>query len=618
MKAWNPAARRTTKRCRGRWILNAEAAVTVMRISGRGWIAALALLLRALAPAYAQPVTPPTAPPSRVARVSLIQGVVSFHPAGAAQWTLATINLPVIAGTALWTQPGAQAEVSLPDIRLVLDGGTELDTTALEAHRAVVSVPQGTTYIAVRLLPAGDALTVQTPRGTVALLGVGRYEVAAGDQVRPTTVTVVEGSADVAAAGPVLRVGLNQTATVTGDGSAVPFAASLAPTVPDAFLTATLAAEQPPAPAPEEARSQGVSAAIAGMTGGDALQHVGTWDSVAGFGLVWFPPVAAGFVPFREGRWRWLAPWGWTWVDEAPWGFAPAHYGRWMQIQDRWGWRPGPHGGAGFQPVFAPATVGFVGGAALAGTAAWFPLGPHRPFGPNPRPGLTPGLTVVQAGVMASGGRVAEALQPAPGAGTLPMAARPAVVPTAATPGITPAVLQRFRLPPQAGTGAPGPTLGTATPRGLPTLVQAPGATAGQDGAVPPLAIRPGAAGMVPGIVRPAPSGPSTAYQPFATLPGAAARAPLPAVIAPDRPVQTQLQGRTPEIERSESGRPEAGRPGIQPGALGAIPRREGVPDIGVPQVGLRPDAPRRPFYQPSLPRASLPAARIAPNIGFR
>lgn len=120
----------------------------------------------------------------------------------------------------------------------------------------------------------------------------------------------------------------------------------------------------------------------------------------------------------------------------------------------------------------------------------------------------------------------------------------------------------------------------------------------------------------MPGVVRPPTSGPATgvrAYPPLATLPGAASQAPLPTVIAPDRPVQTQLGGRG-----FEAVRPEAGRVGVQPSAPGAIPRREGIPELGAPRGGLRPDAPRSPFYQPSLPRASLPAARSMPGIGFR
>ena len=158
-----------------------------MRIGSWAWTAALAVLLHGAAPAPA----PQAAPPARVARVSRVEGTVSFHAADAAQWAPATVNLPLTTGSALWTEPGAQAEAGFPGVRLLLDGGSELDVTLLDAHRAEVSVPQGAVYVSIGLLPAGDTLAVETPRGTVALLGGGRYEIGAGDQARPTTVRVV-------------------------------------------------------------------------------------------------------------------------------------------------------------------------------------------------------------------------------------------------------------------------------------------------------------------------------------------------------------------------------------------------------------------------------------------
>ena len=583
--------------------------------------------------------------PTRVARVSRIEGIVSFHPVGAVQWTQATLNLPVTTGTALWTEPGAQAEIGFPGTRLALDGASELDMEALDAHRATAWVPQGAVYVAVRLLPAGDTLTVQTPRGTVALLGIGRYEVVAGDAARPTTVTVVEGSADVAAAGLTVRVGLNQIVTVTGDGGPVPFAASLAPAAPDAFLTARLVAEQPP-PAPPPPRAPAVPAYVADMTGGEALDGVGTWDTVPIYGSVWYPPVGAGFVPYRDGHWAWLAPWGWTWVDAASWGFAPSHYGRWLQVRDRWGWVPGPPERAGFRPVFAPAVVGFLGGAVLAragvGAVGWFPLGPGatRPSAHGgPAFANRAGATVVPSAVMASGGQVAGAIQTVPGVAGLPVVARPAVVPTAATPGVTPAVIRQMRLPAQMVAGAPGPAIAPGVPRGILLPVPGSGPRLEQTGSVPPLTIRPEAAGGPPGTLRPgrasAPTGLGASEAPTPEVirppnadrvppggigpvpgvgrPGEASRAPLPTVIAPDRPVQTELRGQNPTGASSRDLEGSLPGGGMAPGEFG---RTEGGPVRG--GAGLRPEfAPRPSLPRPSLPRAILPALRGSPGLGL-
>mgnify|MGYP006969297544 CR=1 FL=1 len=68
------------------------------------------------------------------------------------------------------------------------------------------------------------------------------------------------------------------------------------------------------------------------------------------------------WAPYTTGRWAWVAPWGWTWVDVAPWGFAPFHYGRWVPRGPYWAWSPGRYVA---RPVYAPALVGWVGGAAV-------------------------------------------------------------------------------------------------------------------------------------------------------------------------------------------------------------------------------------------------------------
>src|SRR3546814_16818958 len=77
------------------------------------------------------------------------------------------------------------------------------------------------------------------------------------------------------------------------------------------------------------------------MTGAQDLAAVGTWSTAPDYGNVWYPPVATGWVPYRDGHWAWVAPWGWTWVADEPWGFASFLYDRWVVIHDRWTWSHG-------------------------------------------------------------------------------------------------------------------------------------------------------------------------------------------------------------------------------------------------------------------------------------
>jgi hypothetical protein len=117
------------------------------------------------------------------------------------------------------------------------------------------------------------------------------------------------------------------------------------------------------------------------MTGGVDLAAYGAWTAVPAYGTIWFPNVAADWVPYRYGQWLYIAPWGWTWCDDDPWGFAPFHYGRWVRVGPRWGWVPVGPGiavSAGV-PVYAPALVHFFGAGPNVG---WVPLGPGEIYRP--------------------------------------------------------------------------------------------------------------------------------------------------------------------------------------------------------------------------------------------
>ncbi len=140
--------------------------------------------------------------------------------------------------------------------------------------------------------------------------------------------------------------------------------------------------DQQPRTPPQSTRY--VSAEI---TGADALDRYGHWETLPDSEPVWFPAsVPEGWAPYRFGHWASIEPWGWTWIDDQPWGFAPFHYGRWVNIDDRWGWVPGA---VEHYPVYAPALVAFVdtpdtpndgpnGGPGVG----WFPLGPGDDYAP--------------------------------------------------------------------------------------------------------------------------------------------------------------------------------------------------------------------------------------------
>jgi hypothetical protein len=345
---------------------------------------AMAGVLPAMQVASAQDST--ASPPERVGQIAQIRGGVSFDSSGSSDWTTAELNYPVTGGDALYTQPGGEAAVAIDWSRITLNQATEFQVTSLDQQQVQAALSQGEIYADVRDLAPGQSYAITTPRGTVTITRNGRYDILAGDQDSPTTVTVISGAAQLQGQDVALDIGPGETATLQG---ADPVTASLGAEQPDPFVTRLLAVRYAPPPAY-------VPQAVSQMTGGYQLAQYGTWSQTPQYGAVWYPRVASGWVPYRDGHWAYVAPWGWTWVDNDPWGFAPFHYGRWVQYEGRWGWVPVAYQEPpSYQPVYAPALVSFfdigsgvsigvgvTAAAFAAGSIGWVPLAPNEPYLP--------------------------------------------------------------------------------------------------------------------------------------------------------------------------------------------------------------------------------------------
>ena len=301
-------------------------------------------------------------PPSRVGRLSYISGTVSFHTLDEDQWEPAVINYPVTEGLSFWTEPDSRATLQLGHGVVRLDGQTEVDVQQFDDQVVQVNIPQGSVNFRLRRLEPGEAYQVATPSGTVALTAPGRYRIDASVNGGPGGITIFQGSAQ--------PVGDNFGMMISSGPQAQP-------------QDIDNWSEQQ-----EQQVAQAPSYLSPDMPGVDDLAGQGNWDRSPDYGNVWYPPVQAGWAPYRYGHWAFVPPWGWTWVDDASWGFAPFHYGRWVQIGPRWAWVPGQRME---RPVYAPALVAFVGGGGLSvaigigsGVSAvgWVPLGPREVYVP--------------------------------------------------------------------------------------------------------------------------------------------------------------------------------------------------------------------------------------------
>ena len=313
-------------------------------------------------------------PPARVGRLSFISGTVSFRTLDTDQWQAAVPNYPVTTGLSFWTEPRSRATLQLGHGVLRMDGSTEIDVQQFDDEVIQISILQGSINFRLRSIAPDETYQILTPTGWVELNAPGRYRIDATTDGTPARVSVFEGSADV--------IGDNTRITVNR-GQARPV--ELVPSPP----TRVVAAEIDDFADQQEAAFARVPDYVSpDMPGIQDIVSIGAWESVPRYGRVWYPPVEAGWAPYRYGHWAFVAPWGWTWIDDAPWGFAPFHYGRWVSIGPRWAWVPGS---VAATPVYAPALVAFVGGPRFGVSVGvgggpvvgWVPLAPSEVFVPS-------------------------------------------------------------------------------------------------------------------------------------------------------------------------------------------------------------------------------------------
>jgi hypothetical protein len=320
-------------------------------------------------------------PPARVARLSYLEGDVSFSPAGEPDWVQAGINRPLIRGDRLWSDRRGRAELQIGGAAIRLDEYTAVSLLELDDRLGQFELTEGRINLFVRRLHPDQSYEIATPTLALVITEPGSYTVEVAEDGRWTEVQMWRGSAD--AYGERARFPLMEGDSVRFYDARLrdyEFAA-LRPTEFDRFsFTRDERFE----------RSPSLRYVSDDVIGYDDLDRYGSWSRVSDYGPVWFPTrVSAGWAPYRHGHWIWQEPWGWTWVDDAPWGFASSHYGRWVLVRDRWGWVPAPPRA---RAVYAPALVAFVGGSnwsvgvsLRSDPIGWFPLGPRDIYVPSYR-----------------------------------------------------------------------------------------------------------------------------------------------------------------------------------------------------------------------------------------
>ena len=349
-------------------------------LNGRGRLIACALMAAVLVLGAANAARAEDDLPGRVGRIAEFGGQLFLSPEDrASEWQSIGLNYPVASGDNLWVGGDGRAEVDYGGGQFRLSGDTNLHVSRLDENRVALFIAQGRVIVRVRVLDAGDSARIDTPNTQVQLTRLGLYRIDVSPDRQSTLVTVREGEAVLSLANGAQQALPGQTVVVTGPD---PAAADIRNGIgQDGFDEWSASRDR------RYERPRATAYVSQQMVGYADLDQYGSWQTTPEYGPVWYPTtVSADWTPYSEGYWTTVGGFGSTWVDAAPWGYAPFHYGRWARVGGRWGWCPGVFVA---RPVWAPALVGWVGGAGWGVSTrfgspvyGWVPLGWGEPLHP--------------------------------------------------------------------------------------------------------------------------------------------------------------------------------------------------------------------------------------------
>ncbi|MEO5924260.1 MAG: hypothetical protein ABIR70_10575 [Bryobacteraceae bacterium] len=262
-------------------------------------------------------------PPSRAARLSWVEGSVSFQPGGVDDWVPATLNRPFTTGDRLWSDAGGRAELHLGSAALRLGSRTNFTFLNWTDNTTQVQLSAGTLSVRVRNLAGQEAIEIDTPQAAFSLLQAGDYGIDVNERGDSTMITVRGGQAEGITNTQTFPLGARESVRVYETNGRQEFERRQVP-VADAFDNWCQGRD----------RREDISQSALHFARQSRLRGPGRLRDVATGPAVFIPldaPVSAGWAPYRYGQWAWIEPGGWV---------------------------PGP---IVVRPVYSPALVAWVG-----------------------------------------------------------------------------------------------------------------------------------------------------------------------------------------------------------------------------------------------------------------
>ncbi|MBN1569609.1 MAG: FecR domain-containing protein [Acidobacteria bacterium] len=299
---------------------------------------------------------------TRLARISYIEGPVSYQHATDVDWSAASINMPLEPGDRIYTSPDGRAEIEFDDGSVYrLARNTDVEILSLRENLIQLRVLVGLSSLIVR---SNTDFEINTPAAAFNVLREGSYRFFVDEN----------GDSDAIVRKGKIEAANNNYSRKIDSGEMLHF---------------TLSNIGNPEFARYERRDdwdEWNDRRNADMTvyvsrkylpdtvyiGASDLHRHGRWIEIETYGSAWVPfSVGVSWTPYSVGRWSYRPLFGWTWISYEPWGWLPYHYGRWYRSAIYgWCWLPGPAFSFNF---WSPGLVAFYNGP---GWISWCPLGP--------------------------------------------------------------------------------------------------------------------------------------------------------------------------------------------------------------------------------------------------
>ncbi len=304
----------------------------------------------------------------RIARLSYLEGHVSFQHTDEVEWTAASINMALQPADRIYTGENGRAEIEFDDGSVVrLAEKTDVEILTMREELIQLRVLIGLCSLTER---STVQFEIDTPAAAFTTTDKGSYRFDIAEN----------GDSDGIVRKGALEAVNNRFSKHVSSGEFLH--------VPAAENGVEVLARYDQRDAWDDWNDRRNAAETANESrnyiadgvymGASDLDMYGRWSSINGYGAAWIPQVGAGWAPYWDGRWCYRPNWGWTWVSYEPWGWLPYHYGRWIDDPSfGWAWLPGPSFGFHF---FSPGLVQFYQGA---NWISWIPLGPGDYYNVN-------------------------------------------------------------------------------------------------------------------------------------------------------------------------------------------------------------------------------------------